>query len=224
MFSGIVEEVGTIIEIVENSDGRGLRIAAREILSDAKVGDSISTSGCCLTVTKFEPGWFYVEAVHETLRRTKLGSLKPGDKVNLERAMRLSDRLGGHLVSGHVDAMAKVLSIKKEGFSNVVEFELTSDLAPFFIEKGSVTVDGISLTVAYLKENSAAAGTFIFAVALIPHTLEVTTIGAVQVGDAVNIEADIIGKYVARMLSPHAGENINKAGLSLSFPADRSYT
>jgi riboflavin synthase len=224
VFSGIVEEVGTITEIVENADGRGLRIAAEHVLADAKVGDSISTSGCCLTVTKFESTWFYVEAVHETLRRTKLGNLKVGDRVNLERAMRLSDRLGGHLVSGHVDALAKVVAIKKEGFSNLVEFELTADLAPFFIEKGSVTVDGVSLTVANLKENSAADCTFIFAVALIPHTLEVTTMGALRVGDAVNIEADIIGKYVARMLSPHAGENINKGGLSLSFPAEQGYT
>ena len=224
MFSGIVEEVGTITEMVETSDGCGLRIEARTILEDAKVGDSISTSGCCLTITKFEPNWFYVEAVHETLRRTKLGSLKVGDRVNLERALRLSDRLGGHLVSGHVDALACVSSIEKEGFSNLVKFEVSADLAPYFIEKGSVTIDGVSLTVAMLKENSEVGGTFQFAVALIPHTLEVTTLGALKVGDAVNIEADIIGKYVVRLLGPHAGKNINKGGLSLSLPGEHSYT
>lgn len=228
MFSGIVEEVGVISAIENTQDGCRLRIAAQKILTDAKVGDSISTSGCCLTITAFQASWFEVEAVQETLRRTKLGTLKVGDRVNLERALRLSDRLGGHLVSGHIDAQANVTSITKEGFSNLVEFESTADLAPFFIEKGSVTIDGVSLTLVYLKENSGgdegATDRFRFAVALIPHTLEVTTLGALKVGEVVNIEADLIGKFVARMLGPHIGQNINKGGLSLSFAADDSYT
>ncbi len=226
MFSGIVEEVGVISAIETTSDGCRLRIDAKLILQDAKVGDSISTSGCCLTITAFQPNWFEVEAVQETLRRTKLGLLKVGDRVNLERALRLNDRLGGHLVSGHVDAQATVTSITKEGFSNLVEFESTVELAPFFIEKGSVTIDGVSLTLVYLKENSAegVADKFRFAVALIPHTLEVTTLGALKAGDMVNIEADLIGKFVARMLQPHVGKNINKGGLSLSFASEDSYT
>jgi riboflavin synthase len=235
LFSGIVEEVGKIIAATDDSGGRRLKIAARTVLSDLKLGDSISCNGVCLTACDFGKDWFAVEATHETLRRTKLGALKTGDSLNLERALKVSDRLGGHLVSGHVDAVAKVTSIKKEGFSSVIEFSVPSELEPFFVEKGSVTIDGVSLTVASLR-SAGKAGAFIsdgsashesnfsFTVALIPHTLEITTLGELRVSDKVNIEADLIGKYVARLVSQGYAQNINKGGLSLSFLQEHGYT
>src|SRR5262249_6452646 len=152
-----------------------------------------------------------VEVVHETLRRTKIGDLNKGSKVNLELAMKLNDRLGGHLVSGHIDAVAKVKSIVEDGFSKEVCLEMDKKWAPFFIEKGSVACDGISLTVASCdaidhKENGGAA--FSFTVALIPHTLEVTTFGDLIVGDLVNIETDMIARYVARWLGTDSIEHL----------------
>lgn len=225
MFSGIVEEIGRIIAINDSADGRRLKIAARLICSDLKLGDSISVSGCCLTATEFNSDSFCVDATFETLRRTKLGNLKNGDRVNLERALKFSDRLGGHLVSGHVDALARLSAIKKEGFSWLMEFATPANLQPYFIEKGSVAIDGISLTVAYLKPINAQE--FLFAVAVIPHTLEVTTLSHLSVADSVNIEADLIGKYVANwMLATQAkqNQNINKERLTMNFLSEHGYT
>lgn len=228
MFSGIVEEIGKITSVTDDSGGRRLRITAPLVTSDLKIGDSISCSGCCLTACEFGKDWFTVDATHETLRRTKLGTLKTGDSLNLERALKVSDRLGGHLVSGHVDAVGRVSSIKQEGFSSVIEFSASAELELFFVEKGSVTIDGVSLTVASLHSSSAgtatAGSTFDFSVALIPHTLQVTTIGKLRVGDVVNVEADLIGKYVARLVSQGYAQNINKGGLSLSFLQEHGYT
>jgi riboflavin synthase len=224
MFSGIVEEVGKISSITDSSGGRRLRVAASTVTGDVKLGDSISCSGICLTVTEFGKDWFTVEAVHETLRRTKLGKLKQGDGLNLERALRVSDRLGGHIVSGHVDAVAKVAAIRTEGFGRVIEFAVTAELDPFFVEKGSVTIDGVSLTVAYLAPFAGAAQEFVFAVALIPHTLEVTTLGDLKVGDVVNIEADLIGKYVAKLVASGYAQNLNKGGLSLQVLQEHGYS
>lgn len=198
MFSGIVEEIGTVLEIVENSDGARLKIGAQAILGDAQIGESISCSGCCLTVVDFGADWFSVEAVQETLRRTNIGKLKVSSRINLEKALKVSDRLGGHIVTGHIDTVATVGKIEVEGFSHVVTFELESRWAPFFVEKGSVAIDGVSLTVADCEANLAAPK-FWFKVALIPHTWEVTTLGALAVGAQVNIETDIIARYVARL-------------------------
>ncbi len=223
MFSGIVEEVGKITAVTDNSGGRRLRIAAKTVISDIKLGDSISCSGACLTVTEFGKDWFAVEATLETLRCTKLGSLSQGDSLNLERALRVSDRLGGHIVSGHVDAVGKVHATRLEGFSKIIEFSVASNLFAFFVEKGSVTIDGVSLTVAYLSE-SAASSDFVFAVALIPHTLDVTTLHALKVGDPINVEADLIGKYVAKLVSSGYAHNINKGGLSLELLQEHGYT
>lgn len=221
MFSGIVEEVGVISQVVESADGKRFRIDATTVPSDMKLGDSISVSGTCLTVVEFQSGWFDVEAVLETLRCTSLGDLKKGSKVNLERALKVSDRLGGHLVTGHVDTVARVSKIVKDGFSNYVTFTLDAVWAPFFVKKGSVTVDGVSLTVADLSritENSSAkksSGEFEFSVALIPHTMEVTTLGAFEVGRKVNIETDVIARYVVRLLGDGYLENLNKERGSL---------
>jgi riboflavin synthase len=200
LFSGIVEEVGEVLEVQDTADGRWLKIGAKEILADAALGESISCSGCCLTVVDFGSDWFAVEAVIETLRRTKIGDLKVGSKINLEKALRVSDRLGGHIVTGHIDTVGKVASIVEEGFSYVVEVNLDSRWAPFFVEKGSVAMDGVSLTVADCGEiPEKAEDEFWFRVALIPHTWNVTTLGQLKVGSAVNIETDIIARYVARL-------------------------
>jgi riboflavin synthase len=215
MFSGIVEEVGRVLEIEDSGEGRWLKIEAASIAPQLTVGESVSVSGCCLTVVLSQDQWFKVEIAAETLRRTKLSLLRTGSEVNLERAMRLSDRLGGHLVSGHIDAIAKVGTITQEGFSKMVAFEMSARLAPFFIEKGSVAVDGVSLTVAscdpirqsdYLH-SSLDSLNFSFSVALIPHTLAVTTLGTMAVGDRVNIETDIIARYVARWLGSDSVEH-----------------
>jgi riboflavin synthase len=205
MFSGIVEEIGSVILVEDSQDGRRLTIEAPLIGGELAIGDSVSVSGCCLTVVSRLDQCFTVEAVHETLTRTKLGSLTKGSKVNLEPALRFNDRLGGHLVSGHIDAVASVKSITQEGFASRVSFEMDNQWAPYFIEKGSVAVDGVSLTVAEVDpmpgadnlENPLATG-FSFAVVLIPHTLSVTTFSMLKVGERVNIETDLVAKYLAR--------------------------
>lgn len=226
MFSGIVEEIGVITSATDGSGGRRLTIAAKLVTSDVKLGDSISCSGACLTVCEFNKESFAVEATFETLRRTKLGAFKTGSKVNLERALRVSDRLGGHIVSGHVDGLGAVSGMSMEGFSKVIEFSLSAELAPFFVEKGSVTIDGVSLTVSALSGASKGSGQnrFTFSVALIPHTLSVTTLGELKVGDPVNVEADLIGKYVARLVGQGYAENINKGGLTLQVLSEQGYT
>ncbi|HEY9679453.1 MAG TPA: riboflavin synthase [Drouetiella sp.] len=203
LFSGIIEEVGKVVKVTDSADGRRLQIHAPEVVKDVKLGDSISCNGTCLTVVEFDKDSFDVEAVWETLRRTNLGNLGENSSVNLERALKFSDRLGGHLVSGHVDAIATVSNIEKEGFSSVITFELTPELAPFFVEKGSVAISGVSLTVVDFPQDSKEK--FAFRVALIPHTLSVTTFGELKVGDQVNIETDIVARYVARWLAPSLG-------------------
>ncbi len=216
MFSGIVEDVGTISETKDSSEGRWMKITTSKPLEDPVMGESISVSGTCLTVVDFGSDWFAVEAVHETLRRTKLGSLSKGDKVNLERALRLSDRLGGHLVSGHIDAVGKVVNIQPDGFSKVFTFAMDKQWAPYFVEKGSVAIDGVSLTVVDVDvAKKGEEANFLFTVALIPHTLSVTTLGALTIESPVNIETDIVARYVARWLGP-AAVGLNNVNESMS--------
>jgi riboflavin synthase len=215
MFSGIVEEVGTVEELRDSADGRWLKITASVVTTDLTMGASISINGACMTAIEFTDKWFAMEATHETLRRSTLGKLKVGSKVNLERAMKLSDRLGGHLVSGHVDAVGRVAMIETEGFSSVMTFELDANLAPFFVEKGSVAVEGVSLTVVEPTTPQKTETTFRFKVALIPHTMSVTTLGRLAVDDEVNIETDVIARYVARWALPYVDGNLNKEGANL---------
>jgi riboflavin synthase len=222
MFSGLVEEIGTVQGLTDTADGRRLRIGARQILEGLKIGDSISVSGCCLTATAIGETYFETECTRQTLRVTRLGSLQSGHKVNLERALRLSDRLGGHLVTGHVDSLGKVTEIHQDGFSKVISFELDYQFAPLFVDKGSVAVDGISLTVASIAPSGSSS--FWFKVALIPHTMAVTTMSELKVGDTVNIETDLVAKYVARLVDPALQKNLKNAGLSLSFLTEHGYT
>jgi riboflavin synthase len=190
MFSGIVEEVGTVRAV----EPHRLAVDCAVVTATVSVGDSISVNGACLTVTElFDGGGFAVDVMGETLARTALGALEPGAPVNLERALRADGRLDGHLVQGHVDGVTEVLAVEPADAWTTMTLALPPALAPYVVEKGSVAVDGTSLTVAGVTETA-------FHVGLIPHTLAVTVLGRRRVGDLVNLEADVIAKYVERML------------------------
>jgi riboflavin synthase len=193
MFTGLIEELGTVAAVEARPDGRRFWIAASRVLEDAGVGDSIACCGCCLTVVELAPGRFAVEAVPETLARTTLGDWREGTRVNLERSLRLADRLGGHLVQGHVDAVGTVLAVTPEGDGARIAVSLPEGMHRFVAMKGSVTVDGVSLTVAGLGADR-------FEIAYIPHTLAVTSAGDYRVGTRVNLEVDLLARYLARML------------------------
>jgi riboflavin synthase len=183
MFTGLIEELGSLA----SRDGARFRFAAETVTADAKFGDSIAVNGCCLTVVDLGPGWWAADVVDETLSRTTLGALAPGDRVNLERPVRPTDRLGGHLVQGHVDGVGEVVTAAPD---LVVR---TTDTR-YVVEKGSLAVDGVSLTVVEVDDDS-------FRVAVIPHTAAVTTLGRRQPGDRVNVEFDILAKYVERLVA-----------------------
>lgn len=193
MFSGIVEEMGAVTALNKGLAGTRLTIMASTVMSDLAIGASVSVNATCLTVVARSDHDFSVDVSPETLRVTTLGTLTSGAPVNLERAMKLNERIGGHLVSGHVDAIGVLRSRQQDGNALVLEFEAPNEILRYCVAKGSITVDGISLTVNDVTERS-------FAVAIIPHTAKVTTLGLKQVGDQVNLEADVIGKYVERLL------------------------
>ena len=188
MFTGIVEELGSVI----SRQGQKLRLRATTVLEDAEQGDSIAVNGCCLTVVDQGEGWWEADVTDESYARTNLGDLVPGDPVNLERPVRLQDRLGGHLVQGHVDAVGTIVEPVPD-----LRVSMPGELARYVVEKGSITVDGVSLTVV----EAVADG---FTVAVIPHTAEVTTLGRKGPGDRVNLEVDVMAKYVERLLKGYA--------------------
>lgn len=196
MFTGIIEELGTIQTITTAHDGARIVVQAPTILADAGIGDSIAVNGVCLTVVEKTSGTFAADVSAETLRRTSLKQIKANSKVNLERPMTPSARFGGHIVQGHVDAMGEFVSAKAEGEGWIVRIGFPSQLGKYIVEKGSITVDGISLTVAALGDDWLE-------IAVIPHTWKVTNLATLKPGDAVNLEVDIIAKYVERMLQPH---------------------
>ncbi len=194
MFTGIVEELGRVRSVVANAGGARIEIDATAVLDDATIGASIAVNGCCLTVVELGADSWAADAVVETLARTNLGALAPGDPVNLERPSRLADRLGGHLVQGHVDATGTVRAREPQADgSELFRFAAADDVLRYVVHKGSITVDGISLTVAAVHDDG-------FQVAVIPHTLAVTTLGARAPGAHVNLEVDLIAKYVERLL------------------------
>ena len=189
MFTGLVEEVGTVVAVEPTEGGRRLRVRSATVTAaDAAVGDSVCHNGVCLTITSFTNDGYWVEAVAETLQRSNLGRLAPGSAVNLERAMRLGDRLGGHLVQGHVDAVGEVLSPAPE-----LRVRMPVALLRYVVEKGSIAVDGCSLTVAQVTDDG-------FGAAVVPHTARVTTLGHKAAGDRVNLEVDVLAKYVEKLL------------------------
>lgn len=203
MFTGIVEEVGRVRAVTPNDGGARLEIEATRVLEDARPGDSIAVNGCCLTVVELRgspPTRWAADAQAETLDRTTIGALDAGASVNLERPVRLADRLGGHIVQGHVDATAELVErVPLPDDSARLRFAIDRGLRRYVVEKGSVTVDGVSLTVA-------ACGPDWFEVALIPHTLAVTTLGALATGERVNLEVDVLAKYVEQLLVPPGRE------------------
>ena len=200
MFTGIIEETGKIRAVERGRHSSVLSIGAAAILSDLKIGDSVAVSGVCLTATTVDSGGFTADVMHETLNRSTLGALAAGDVVNLERAMSADGRFGGHIVSGHIDGVGKITAIRRDDNAVWFTVEAPQTLRRYIVEKGSIAIDGISLTVA-------AADAHTFAVSVIPHTLRVTSLGARRVGSGVNLETDIIGKYVESLLRPDSAKS-----------------
>ncbi len=198
MFTGLIEDVGAVDSVDRNDDGARLRIST-QLAPEIAEGDSIAVNGCCLTATEVSDGSFETEAMNQTLDVTALGSIDTGRRVNLELAMKAGDRLGGHIVQGHVDGVGTVLSTEDDGFARRVRIELPQELLRYVVDKGSITLNGVSLTVADLGDSWAE-------VSLIPETLERTNLADLAPGDRLNVECDVIAKYVERLMSPFAGK------------------
>jgi riboflavin synthase len=207
MFTGIVEEKGKVVKRERNL----IEISAKEVLEDIHIGDSILINGVCLTVVEYNKNSFKVEVMPKTLEITNLGALRYGMYVNLERALRVNSRLGGHIVTGHIDVTSKLLNKKIYGNSCIMDFELPKSISRYLIKKGSIAIDGVSLTIAELERDR-------FTVSLIPHTLKVTNLGDINIGYIANIEVDIIGKYIERLLNAE-----KRADLSLSTLMEEGY-
>lgn len=213
MFTGLIEDVGTLLELRRAADSTSITVATALPMAELRLGDSVAVNGVCLTVTAFGDSRFTADVSPETLEKTTLGALPRGTRVNLERALRLSDRLGGHLVSGHVDGMARITDRARQGNAWHFAFQLEAELTRLLVAKGSVAIDGISLTV-----NDVGAERF--TVMIIPHTLAQTTLAGRKVGDQVNVETDLIGKYVARLLG---GSREPTAGVTFDLLAKSGF-
>lgn len=197
MFTGIVEEMGIIKSIRKGASSAVLEIQAQVVLEDVHIGDSIAVNGVCLTATSFTPTTFTADVMHETLNRSSLANLRPGSRVNLERAMAANGRFGGHIVAGHVDGVGTVLQTRKDDNAIWYTIGASPEVLRYVVEKGSITIDGISLTVAKVTDAD-------FSISAIPHTVAVTVLQDRKPGDTVNLETDIIGKYVEKLLTPQA--------------------
>lgn len=216
MFTGIIEEIGKIKSIKKSGDGASIVIEARKVLEDVKLGDSIAVNGVCLTVNHFNHNSFTVAVMAETMRRSNLKNLKAGDLVNLERAVAVGARLGGHLVSGHIDDVGIIRQYEKEDNAVWVTIEPPPQLLKYIIHKGSIAVDGISLTVAYVDDR-------IFKVSIIPHTRDETTLIDKGVGQLVNLECDMIGKYIEKLIKTGVEEKQGKKGITMEFLAQYGF-
>ena len=215
MFTGLIEEMGTLRGVRRGAHSSVLSVGAKEILDDLKVGDSVAVNGVCLTATTVDPGGFTADVMHETLRRSSLAALTPGSPVNLERAMAAGGRFGGHIVSGHIDGTGTITARRRD--DNAVWFTVAASpsLLRYIVEKGSIAMDGISLTVAEVTERD-------FSVSVIPHTAAQTILGGKGPGDVVNLETDVIGKYVEKLLWPRE-EPAQEGGLTLEFLARNGF-
>ncbi|MDL2231550.1 riboflavin synthase [Porphyromonadaceae bacterium OttesenSCG-928-L07] len=211
MFTGIIEEIGKVKNIVRGTRSISLEIEAEEVLKETKIGDSIATNGVCLTVTSMGKSSFVADVMPETMRMTSLGQLKSGSKVNLERALTLTSRLGGHMVAGHVDGTGRIVGMDKDDTAIWITVSVAPEILRYIINKGSVAIDGVSLTVAYVDEA-------VFKVSIIPHTQEETTLTGKHAGDIVNIENDMIARYVEKLMK--GGEN---KGMSLEFLLENGF-
>ena len=211
MFTGIVEEMGVIKSIKKGANSAVLEISASVVLEDIHLGDSIAVNGVCLTATAFSPTHFSADVMHETLNRSSLAGLRPGSRVNLERAMAANGRFGGHIVAGHVDGVGTVLRTWKD--DNAIWYTIGAEpgVLRYVVEKGSITIDGISLTVAEVTDTS-------FSISAIPHTVAVTVLQDRKAGDIVNLETDIIGKYVEKLLTPQgSAPSASSSGITREF-------
>lgn len=215
MFTGIVEELGTVRSVRRGAHSSVLSISAKEVLSDLKVGDSVAVNGLCLTATTVDSGGFTADVMHETLNRSSLGALTAGSHVNLERAMAANGRFGGHIVSGHIDGTGTITALKQDDNALWYTVSAPPALLRYIVEKGSVAIDGVSLTVA-------AVGESWFSISAIPHTVAVTLLGEKGVGDVVNLENDVIGKYVEKLLRPQT-QQAPKRSLTLEFLAEHGF-
>ena len=203
MFTGLVEEVGRVLRLTRRGDGAHLYVSARRVLEGTRIGDSVSVSGACLTVVAIGGDTFAVDCMAETLEHTIIGSLRPGHEVNLERALALGDRLGGHLVLGHVDGVGDVLSSRPRGIAQELRISLPVELRGLVASKGSIAVDGISLTVTDATDTD-------FGLGIIPHTLRETTLRAVSPGSRVNLEADVLARYVRQVVGTLVGDSVGR--------------
>ncbi len=215
MFTGIVEEMGTIRAICRGAHSAVLSIGAKTVLSDLKIGDSVAVNGVCLTATGKDGSGFTADVMHETLNRSSLGDLTVGSHVNLERAMAADGRFGGHIVSGHIDGTGRIAALRKDDNAVWYTVEVGPALLRYIVEKGSITIDGISLTVASVEANR-------FSVSIIPHTAAVTILGEKRPGDVVNLETDIIGKYVEKLLRPETPAQ-PQSKITLEFLAQNGF-
>lgn len=215
MFTGIIEEVGTLRSVQRGAHSAVLTIGASRVLSDLKIGDSVAVNGVCLTATRLLPDGFTADVMHETLNRSALGTLGPGSPVNLERAMAAGGRFGGHIVSGHIDGTGTITALRKDDNAVWYTISASQELLRYIVEKGSIAIDGISLTVAEVGESW-------FSISAIPHTVAVTTLGEKRPGDTVNLENDVIGKYVEKLLRPQPQETA-KSSLTLEFLAQHGF-
>lgn len=193
MFTGLVEEKGTLINKIKTGDGYRLEIKAAKVLEDSGIGSSISVNGCCLTIVEKKPGSFLMDTIEETLKKTNLGDLQIGDKVNLERPLKTDARLGGHFVLGHVDTKGEVIEVNELSNSHFIRIRFPENFRQYLIYVGSVSIDGVSMTVAELENN-------VFGVGVIPHTWEETIFSTKKPGSTVNLEFDVLGKYVERIM------------------------
>ena len=212
MFTGIIEEVGHVNRI----GGGSLVIDCHKVLEDVQLGDSIAVNGVCLTVTHFDKSSFTADVMPETVRRTSLAELKKGSPVNLERALTLASRLGGHIVSGHIDGTGEIVKFADEGNAILMTISAGPELLRYIVEKGSVALDGISLTVAKVTDSD-------FTVSLIPHTREVTNLGSKKTGSPINIETDVLGKYVEKMLQGQREPQQSQSTLTLDFLRENGF-
>lgn len=211
MFTGIIEEVGILQEFNLGNGFGVIEVKCSKVLEETKIGDSIATNGVCLTVKEKSSYSFKAEIMGETLAKSNLGNLKIGDKLNLERALRLSDRLGGHIVSGHIDGIGKIVSIKEENDGTWFTISAPKDVLKYIIYKGSIGIDGISLTVAYVDDE-------VFKVSVIPHTLDSTILPYKKVNSVVNLECDLVGKYIEKLINgKNSDEDTEKQDVTMDF-------
>ena len=216
MFTGIIEEIGTVYSVKKGIKSMELSIEAEKILKDTNLGSSIAVNGICLTVTYFNQSYFTVDVMPETLRRSSLRNIQTGSKVNLERAMSVNGRFGGHIVTGHIDSIGTISNIKKEGNAVLIDIKTNQKTLLYIVEKGSIAIDGISLTVANVFNDS-------FRVSVIPHTFQPTTFLQKNTGDTVNLENDIIAKYLEKLMTHIPNDRDKRNTISLKFLAENGF-